>query len=342
MAESFTSVPAVGTFGCVWYATRHPPTQPTASYAGKVVLVTGANAGLGFQAAKKFAALGAKRLLLAVRSLERGRVAQARIEKETGCASDVIELLQLDMDTFASMDSFLAAVNEKVPEIHVAVLNAGLNTPYYTLSPEGWEICLQVNAISTIYLAIGLLPKLRLTARASGRASILEIVNTIGHGDIKASTVADPESILSKLNDSKNFALATQYSASKLLSMWGVKRIADRVDPSEVIVLAACPNVCRSDMGSSFKSGLGLFLRVADRVVKTFIGRTAEEGGRILVNATNVGPEAHGAFLSLDQIAVPGDLVTSSEGVSLGDQAWKEILSVLRERNPNIDSILQG
>lgn len=37
----------------------HPPASPTASFSGKTILVTGSNVGPGFEAAKKYVALGA-------------------------------------------------------------------------------------------------------------------------------------------------------------------------------------------------------------------------------------------------------------------------------------------
>jgi hypothetical protein len=43
---------------------RHPPNDPTyLSFRGKTVLVTGANSGMGFQAALKYAQLGASKLI---------------------------------------------------------------------------------------------------------------------------------------------------------------------------------------------------------------------------------------------------------------------------------------
>jgi NAD(P)-dependent dehydrogenase (short-subunit alcohol dehydrogenase family) len=304
MAEAITSVPAKSSFKSVWYATNNPPMVPTTSYAGQVILITGGNAGLGFEAAKKFAALAAKKVILAVRSLDRGKVAQAKIEKETRCGPGVIELVELDMDQFASMDRFLDSLDQKFPVIHVAILNAGVNGPYYSQSSEGWETFLQVNAISTAYLAICLLPKLRSTSNATGKPTLLEIVTSMAHGDVDIATVTDSESILSKLNKRENFNFTKQYSITKLLAMWSMKRIADKVDPSEVIVLSACPNLCKSDMARGYNTGLGLILRLADGAVKSVIGRTAEQGGRALVNATNVSSKAHGGFYSLDRIAV--------------------------------------
>lgn len=299
MAEVFTSVPAKSTLKFLWFSARNPPAEPTASFDGKVILITGANAGLGFQAAKKLVALGPAKLIFAVRSLQRGQDAKAKIEAETSCRKDLIEVFLLDMGSLTCIDEFVTHLNEKVPTVHIAILNAGTNLPRYETSSDDWEMCLQVNTISTAYLAILLLPKLRETAKRSGLPSVLEIVASVGHSDVDISNVTDPKSILQKVNDQANYNMFKQYSITKLLAMWAMKRIANKVNPNHVIVLASCPGLCRSDMGRNFN----VAMNVADSIAKTFIGRTAKEGGRGLVNATIVGTEAHGGFFSLDVIS---------------------------------------
>ncbi|KAK4234271.1 hypothetical protein C8A03DRAFT_37961 [Achaetomium macrosporum] len=69
----------LGVLGKHCWAVNHPPADPTVSFAGKTVLVTGTNTGLGFEAAVKYAALGASRLILGVRSADKGEAAKQHI-----------------------------------------------------------------------------------------------------------------------------------------------------------------------------------------------------------------------------------------------------------------------
>lgn len=59
------------------------PAYPTSSYTGKTVIVTGSNTGLGQETARHFARLGASRLILAVRNLDKGHNAKHDIESTT-------------------------------------------------------------------------------------------------------------------------------------------------------------------------------------------------------------------------------------------------------------------
>lgn len=316
MADAITSVPAKSDWGAFRWGAKNPPVDPTTSYAGKTVLITGPNAGLGFEAATKFAALGASKLIFGVRSLEKGKQAKAAIEQKTGCKPDVIQLLQLDMASYTSTEKFAREVNTKFSAVHVAVLNAGVAPPSYKPSPEGWEMALQVNVISSTYLAILLLPKLRETGLSTGQPAHLELVVSCGHGDVKAESVRDSTSILKKVSDPKNFSFTSQYVITKLLEVWAMTHIAAKTSPSQVIVNSSCPSLCKSTLGRDFS----IMLRIPDSLIKAIFARTAEQGSRILVSATTTGPDAHGGYWAHDRVALPGVLVTSEEGKKLSNQ----------------------
>jgi NAD(P)-dependent dehydrogenase (short-subunit alcohol dehydrogenase family) len=300
MTQTHSQPQASTSISSFWHAARHPPADPTTSYAGKTILITGANTGLGFEAATKFAALGASTLIFGVRSLERGKDAKSRIEERTKCSSSVIRLFQLDMMDFGSIDKFVKEVNKQFEKIDIAVLNAGVAVSAYALSVHGWEGSLQVNVLSTAYLAILLLPRLRDTAASAGHPSLLEVVASAGHIDAKEESVSPTGSrgILAVVNDKSTFSVLKQYQISKLLTMWAVQQIAARTSPREIVLVASCPGLCRSSLGRDF----GVFVRALDYLIKSPMVRSTEQGSRTLVSATTLGKDAHGGFWSNDEI----------------------------------------
>jgi NAD(P)-dependent dehydrogenase (short-subunit alcohol dehydrogenase family) len=300
MAEAFTTVPAKSSPARFRYTKANPVKDPTTSFVGKTVLITGPNAGLGFEAATKFAKLGASKLIFGVRSLERGQEAKTKIEQLTKCKKDVIQLLQLDMGSYKSIENFAKSVADQFPVIHAAVLNAGVAPPSHKLSQEGWEMSLQVNVISTAYLAILLLPKMRESGRSTGEPTHLEFVSSTGHGDVAIDSVRDSKSILKKVNNPANFKFTAQYQISKLLEIWAAEHIAAKTSPKEVIVNSSCPGLCKSSIGRDF----GMVLRGLDAIFKGIFAQTAEAGSRILVSATTAGADSHGGFWALDAVTV--------------------------------------
>lgn len=62
----------------------YTPKYPTASFQGRTVIVTGANTGLGQEAARHFVRLGASTLIIACRTVSKGEAAKKDIEQSTG------------------------------------------------------------------------------------------------------------------------------------------------------------------------------------------------------------------------------------------------------------------
>ncbi len=108
--------------------------------AGRIVIVTGANSGLGFECAMHLLRMKPAKLILAVRSIEKGQEAALRMIDETKeTRSDIVEVWQLDMASFASVQAFAKRV-ETLPRLDIVVLNSGVNTRVWDTTGDGYEI----------------------------------------------------------------------------------------------------------------------------------------------------------------------------------------------------------
>ena len=113
--------------------------------AGRRFLVTGANAGLGFEVAKVLAARGAH-VVLACRDADRADAAMQRIVDEFPAADLSFQPLDLaDLDQVRdAADAVLAG-----PRVDVLVNNAGVMIPPKTLTQQGYELQFGVNHLGT-------------------------------------------------------------------------------------------------------------------------------------------------------------------------------------------------
>ncbi|KAJ5160067.1 uncharacterized protein N7482_007071 [Penicillium canariense] len=280
----------------MWWAARHPPANPTTSFAGQTVLITGANTGLGYEAALKFAALGASRIIFGVRSLRKGEEARAKICQQTGYKPSNIQLYEIDMSTFASVKA-LAEATAKEPRLDIAILNAGIAAPSYQLSPEGYEMSLQVMVLSTALLAILLLPQLRKSAAKSGTPAHLELVGSIAGRAVYPDTFSPNDAkILDQVNHAGFFGIQKQYNVTKLLLFYVMEGLVTSTSSLNVIINAVCPGPCRTSLGRDFST----VLKIPMAIFHSVCARSAEEGARSYVSGVTLGEEAHGQLWSAD------------------------------------------
>ena len=152
---------------------------PSKSFSGQTIIVTGANTGLGLEAARHFVRLDAAKVILAVRTPSKGEAAAASIEQSMG-KSGVAEVWQLDLCSNDSIIRFAERVDKELDEVHVVVENAGVL--YYDFqTAEGDEMNIKVNVVSTLMLGLLLLPKLRSTALKTGKKTVLTFVASWMH-----------------------------------------------------------------------------------------------------------------------------------------------------------------
>jgi NAD(P)-dependent dehydrogenase (short-subunit alcohol dehydrogenase family) len=185
------------------------PVYPTTSCAGQTVIVTGSNYGLGKEAARHFARLGASKLILAVRNIEAGEAAKYDIQNTTRCNPASIEVWHLDLCSYESIRTFVDRVSI-LPRVDVLLANAGISAKRWEIV-QGHERTITVNVISTFYLAMLMLPKLKSTAREFGIRTRLTVVSTEVHGWTKFPEWKEP-SIFDALNDPSKGKQSAHYS----------------------------------------------------------------------------------------------------------------------------------
>ena len=104
--------------------------------SGKVIVVTGANCGLGYEAAKEFARKGA-RTILACRSTEKAQAALELVKQEIPEAQ--VESMQLDLASLASVRDFAETFKSRYDRLDILVNNAGIMWVPYQKTEDGFE-----------------------------------------------------------------------------------------------------------------------------------------------------------------------------------------------------------
>ncbi|CDR98678.1 hypothetical protein [Sporisorium scitamineum] len=130
----------------------------------KVALVTGGNAGVGFETVKQLARKNAK-IILAARSALKAKNAIQTIKDDYPKVDITFQLLDL-----SSLKSFQNAANQVVANydrLDILVNNAGVSTLPYEFTTDGLEIQMGTNIMGHYLLTLLLLPLLVKTAQRS-------------------------------------------------------------------------------------------------------------------------------------------------------------------------------
>jgi retinol dehydrogenase 12 len=300
---------------------------PDASWTGKTVIVTGANVGLGKEAARHFVRLGASKVILAVRSIEKGEDAKADIVASQSCYPDVVEVWSLDLQDYDSVKAF-AQRCQGLERIDAVVENAGIVTWSFRLV-NGHEASVETNVIATFLLALLLLPKLKETADRFSIKPYLVIVSSDVHYMANFNERKSPK-IFDALQDKENTDMNDRYNVTKLLEVYVVREWVRLYMSNDypVILNAVNPGLCHSELGREVGWPM--------TILKALFARTTEMGSRALVNAASAGKETHGEFMWDCKVKTPAKLVVGSEGPDLQKRVWNELKEILEEIEPGV------
>lgn len=150
---------------------------PKTRFDEKTVIVTGSNVGLGLEAARHFARLGAARVILAVRDTQKGEAAKKSIDQSLRRVPSPVTVWPLDLSHYDSVKDFVARVDKELDRVDVVCENAGIATGTFRLT-ERDESTITTNVVSTFLLAFLLLPKLKETARRFNTSPTITITSS--------------------------------------------------------------------------------------------------------------------------------------------------------------------
>ncbi|CAG8586937.1 16664_t:CDS:2 [Dentiscutata heterogama] len=142
----------------------------------KLVILTGANSGLGFEVLKQLLSQETPyHIILAVRNIQQ---TETKI-KSIVSSHHSVEIVKLDLSSLASVKSFTQNILSRKPSlnINILILNAGVVKATLTKTEDGFEHTFQVNHLSNIILVHELLPRLI----ESGPDSRIILVNSSLH-----------------------------------------------------------------------------------------------------------------------------------------------------------------
>lgn len=286
----------------------------------KIVLVTGANTGIGKDTVRQLVGLGAK-VILACRSEAKALSAMNDIRK-TFVRNENTQLIQggqllfipLDLSNFESVRKGAKAFHDLNLPLHVLINNAGVMRNGKQITNDGYEICLQSNHLGHFLFTLLLLPDL---LKTKGR-----IINltSITYKMTKGFDFDDPN-----CEHTRKYTMFSQYAMSKACNILFTKELVRRYPT--LSSYAVNPGVVRTDVVRNMVAILRYGHEIFGFVMR-WLQKTPEEGAytSVLLAGSEIPMEPNGSFLSNCQVEKENEYVkNANEAKRVWDWSEKQV-----------------
>uniref|UniRef100_A0A8C1RPH2 WW domain-containing oxidoreductase n=1 Tax=Cyprinus carpio TaxID=7962 RepID=A0A8C1RPH2_CYPCA len=199
----------------------------------RVVLITGANSGIGFETARSFALHGAH-VILACRNQSRASKAVSLITEEWRKAR--VEAMTLDLSSLRSVRQFAEIFKARKLPLHILVCNAAVCTQPWNLTEDGLETTFQICHLGHFHLVQLLQDVLRHSAPArvvvvsSESHRFTDLVDSCGKVELKL--LSPPQ---------KEYWSMLAYNRAKLCNILFSNELHRRMSPHGVTCNALHP-----------------------------------------------------------------------------------------------------
>jgi NAD(P)-dependent dehydrogenase (short-subunit alcohol dehydrogenase family) len=245
--------------------------ESIADQTGRVVIITGANSGIGSETARALANKGAT-VIMACRNQQKGEAAADSIRNEK--PKGTVEVMQLDLADLDSVRAFADEFKQRYDRLDLLINNAGIMHPPFGKTKQGFETQFGVNHLGHFALT-GLLLDLTLHTPQARIVTVSSAAHRFGRIDFD------------NLNAEKGYRANAAYGQSKLANLLFTYELQRRLEAagSDTIAVAAHPGWTATNLQQH--SGLIQFLN-------RFFAQTPEMGALPTLRAATA-PDVQGA-----------------------------------------------
>jgi len=312
-------------------------TKDIPDLTGRVAIVTGGSAGIGYYDAAGLAQAGARVIILSSNE-EHGKQAEKEINeglKKSGSAG-TIEWRKLDLASLAETESVSQRLASELTRLDILILNAGVGQAPNELTKDGLARHFAINDLAHYIMALCLYPVMEKTVK-SGLAAPGTVRIVLQSSEAHRAAPSDVK-FATKSEIQEDRDPIVMYGRSKLgLILLGRQLVKRVVDPTtKIVVTSVHPGTVDTHMQSAFTESYGLIGSVLEGLSR-LLGKNAEEGAEAsLWTATsteitaenyreyqgNYYSEAHGK---------PGTETDAAKDETIGDNFWMLCGQLTRE-----------
>lgn len=280
---------------------------------GLVVIITGANSGIGKALAVEVAKRGAE-VVLACRDLKNAAIAQNDIIVASG--NRKIHVKYLDLNSIRSIINFAKGIQAEFPEIYALVNNAGVFNYPQELTEDEFDVTLQTNYLGPFILTHHLLKHLKKSEHARIINVSSEAHRLVTEYDLKAIT-----------RDQKECRPHIKaYGASKLAILLFTKELSKKLHSSNIIVNAVNPGNVETPIYRYFPPLSNPFLYAIQWPMRLLVIKNPHQGAQTALHTLLAANRITGQYFSDCKVVLPCPLALRE---SLSEEFYNLTLEVL-------------
>lgn len=313
-----------------------PPPPRSSSSSPRVIVITGANTGIGKETARLLASDGSSSsgggsggehtttttIVLACRSITKAKQAAEEIRNET--KQSRIECVEMDLSSLVSVRKAALQLKQTYPVIDVLINNAGLMHADYQVTKDGNEQVFQVNHLGHYLWTRLLLPSVLQSQNP-------KIINVTSSTYALASTTRNHNHNTvfpfhdMQCNQGRAYSLFGQYGVSKLANIYFTVSLAQKF--TNVQCCAVHPGLVRTEVVRNMPWYLRYPNQVFGLVLQT-LQKTPAQGAWGTVHAANMNVQSGLYWVNRKPQALRG--VTPIQVSAEAEQLWNESAELVK------------
>ncbi|PYH65787.1 short chain dehydrogenase, partial [Aspergillus vadensis CBS 113365] len=251
----------------------------------QIILVTGGNAGLGYETIRQLSKHNPARIYLAARSRTKAKQAITQLDRENPGLTK-IRFLQLDLASFESVKEAAADFLRQETRLDILINNAGIMMTPEDVTTDGYEIQFGTNVLGPALFTQLLLPIMRRTAEVNSQARMV-MLSSAAH----AMAPSDVYNFDEFRTTAANRRTTQRYATSKLANLHYARALAAR--ETKVKIISVHPGMVATNL---HHSSTGIFLKTFLHAA-IYLAATPVEKGALSQVFAAISPEAkHGQY----------------------------------------------
>ncbi|KAN0006420.1 hypothetical protein ACTFIU_003128 [Dictyostelium citrinum] len=286
----------------------------------RVIILTGSTDGIGRNSLNFLINEDNIKLILPVRNLEKGE----KVLQELKLINPNIDItiMEMDLSSSQSIKSFVNEFNKLNLPLHTLVNNAGIMSPIYKKTVDGFESTFGTNYLGTFLLTYLLLPNIKQSSNEIDKGNIVIVTSRMHY---YCSTL-DIEN-LEKVNES-TFSSGNEYNKSKVCDLLLAFELNNKLKEDGYEKVINVNSIHPGFQITSLSKDHGWFSNYIVLPILTFIfGNNINDMGNSLAELSLNKSNINGKYLQLKTECQPSKLVTNNE---LSNSLWEKTVKLLK------------